>query len=101
LMHVKTRFLHLVDFGNHRPTPGPFDGLYDVPIATAQTRRRDINLLRAPDLLKAFEESGVATTQVPYAFAAPDEMCSLHADWSTRYDPATLALKTAIFASRV
>ncbi len=98
LMAPDGRFLHLVDFGNHRPTPGPFDGLYDR--APEEVRRRDINLSRATDILRMFEASGLSTAMVPYASAAPDEIGLVHPAWRTRYDDATLAIKTAIFASR-
>lgn len=99
LTRETSRFVHLVDFGNHRSTAGPFDGIYDLPHAVARQRRQDINLLRASDLLDMFRTTGVAVAMVPYASAAPDEICPIHPDWSARYDEETLALKTAIFAS--
>src|SRR5581483_7970910 len=44
----QTRFLHLVDFGNHYPTGNPFDGLYEQPPADYIAKRgKAINLLRA------------------------------------------------------
>ncbi|MGE4220505.1 MAG: methyltransferase domain-containing protein [Alphaproteobacteria bacterium] len=94
------RFLHLVDFGNHRPTPGPFDGLYDRTPEAARRRRRDINLLRASDILHMFEANDTATALVPYASVAPDEIGPVDPAWRAQYDDATLAIKTAIFASR-
>ena len=100
LMAQDGRFLHLVDFGNHRPTPGPFDGLYDRDPEEVRRRRRDINLSRASDILHMFKACNVSAAMVPYASAAPDEIGLVHPAWRTRYDDETLALKTAIFASR-
>ena len=54
----QTRFLHLVDFGNHYPTGNPFAGLYEQPPADYIARRgKAINLLRAPDVEKLFDGS--------------------------------------------
>ncbi len=47
IQNAQTRFLHLVDFGNHYPTGNPFDGLYAQPPDEYLARRgKAINLLR-------------------------------------------------------
>ena len=54
----QTRFLHLVDFGNHYPTGNPFDGLYEQPPDDYIARRgKAINLQRAPDVLEPVRAS--------------------------------------------
>ena len=52
-------YLHLVDFGNHRSTPGPFDGIYDTePEDYLRRYGRSINLVRPKEMLALFHDAG-------------------------------------------
>ena len=60
IQHAKTRFLHLVDFGNHYPTGNPLDGLYEQPRDDYIARRgKAMNLLRAPDIDALFKSRNI------------------------------------------
>lgn len=92
-----SRFLHLVDFGNHRATRNPFDGVYAVEPDIYRARVDDsINLLRAPDMVTLFEASGFTANLVPY-YVSPEfhdgKICEY---WRARYTDEVLFLKAAI-----
>lgn len=92
------RFLHLVDFGNHRSTASPFKDMYSMePEAYFQKFGRHINLLRLPDVARCLRESQFDHVTVPYySFDEfyDDEIC----DYWKRYDMEELFIKTVIFA---
>ena len=55
-----TRFLHLVDFGNHYPTGKPFEGLYEHPPADYIARRgQGDQSLRVSDIARLFAKFGI------------------------------------------
>ncbi len=96
----ETRFLHLVDFGNHYPTPSPFDGLYDAPPETYIARRgKAINLLRASDVDRIFRDFNIVARVIPsrtMPSGGPDRVSRW---WSERYDDDTLSTQLALVAS--
>jgi hypothetical protein len=93
------RFIHLVDFGNHRSRREPFAGLYEVePEAYLATHGRGINLLRGVDVLRCFRDQGFAATLVPYYSAEEFYQGEVAEYWSDRYQPAELFLKVALIA---
>lgn len=93
----QTRFLHLVDFGNHYPTGNPFVGLYDQPAADYIARRgKAMNLLRAPDIAALF-----ASRNIPARVIATRKMngplpAVPHSWWRERYDDDALATQLAL-----
>jgi hypothetical protein len=95
----QTRFLHLVDFGNHYPTAGPFDGLYEAPPeAYIAHRGKAINLLRMPDIAERFAAHGIAATLIPTR-TLPDSMPGRIAGWwRERYDDDALCTQLALVA---
>ena len=94
---LQTRFLHLVDFGNHYPTGNPFDGLYEQPPADYIARRgRAINLLRAPDVLALFTRRGIAARSVASRTLRESYAGAIHAWWRERYDEAALFTQLAL-----
>ena len=69
--NAATRFLHLVDFGNHYPTGNPFDGLYEQPPADYIARRgQAINLLRGARRCDLFAQHGIAARMIAVAHDA-------------------------------
>jgi hypothetical protein len=90
IQDADTRFLHLVDFGNHYPTANPFEGLYEQPPQDYIARRgKAINLHRAPDVAKAFAEHGVKARLIPSRDAREGYRGSIHPYWR-RYDDDAL-----------
>ena len=95
----KTRFLHLVDFGNHYPTINPFVGLYGQPPADYIARRgKAINLQRAPDVAKLFESRGIRARVVPSRVLDGNHGEAIHPWWRERYDDAALFTQLALVA---
>jgi hypothetical protein len=93
----QTRFLHLVDFGNHYPTGSPFEGLYEqLPAAYIAKRGKAINLLRASDVLALFTRHGIAAKSV--ASRVLPQPSALHPWWRERYDDAALFTQLALIA---
>jgi hypothetical protein len=97
IQSAQTRFLHLVDFGNHYPTAAPFEGLYDQPPEMYLARRgKAINLLRAPDVLALFTRHGIAAKCVSSRVLPQSGV--IHPWWRERYDDATLSTQLALIA---
>jgi hypothetical protein len=97
-----SRFLHLVDFGNHRATRNPFDEIYGVEPGDYRARiDNSINLLRAPDMVRSFEASGFAVHLVPYYDAAENHDGQICAYWRDRYSDDELFLKAGILTGSV
>lgn len=95
-----TRFLHLVDFGNHYLTPNPFDGLYEEPPETYIARRgKAINLLRAADVTAFFTEAGVPAVTVATRIVGDTYNGTIHPWWRERYDDEALFTQLALVAS--
>ncbi|MBS28074.1 MAG: hypothetical protein CL566_04000 [Alphaproteobacteria bacterium] len=93
----QTRFLHLVDFGNHYPTASPYDGLYEKPPeAYIEQRGKAINLLRAPDIVETFAAHGIAATLIPTR-KLPGQASEQIGDWwRERYDDDALFTQLAL-----
>ncbi len=99
IQNERTRFLHLVDFGNHYPTGNPFDGLYEQPPADYLARRgKAINLARAPDVEKLFAQHGIAARLIPSRVMAEAYSGTVHPWWRERYDDAALFTQLALVA---
>jgi hypothetical protein len=99
IQNERTRFLHLVDFGNHYPTGNPFDGLYEQPPADYIARRgKAINLARAPDVEKLFAQHAIAARLIPSRVMAEAYSGTVHPWWRERYDDAALFTQLALVA---
>ena len=99
IQNERTRFLHLVDFGNHYPTGNPFDGLYAQPPADYIARRgKAINLARAPDVAKLFAQHGIAARLIPSRVMDDSYAGTVHPWWRERYDDAALFTQLALVA---
>lgn len=95
----QTRSLHLVNLGNHYPTPNPFAGLYaQTPADYVRRRGKAINLLRAPDIGEAFRAGGLAVEVVPARVLAGSDLGPVHPWWRERYDEAALSIQLALVA---
>jgi hypothetical protein len=91
----QTRFLHLVDFGNHYPTVNPFDGLYRQPPADYIAKRgKAINLLRLPDVLALFARHGIPVQSIPSRVLP--HPTAIHSWWRERYDDAALSTQLVL-----
>ena len=96
---ASTRFLHLVDFGNHYPTGNPFDGLYEQPPADyIAWRGKAINLLRAPDIVAAFAKDKIAARLIPSRVVRDGYRGRIHPYWRERYDDAGLFTQLGLVA---
>lgn len=101
LSHRRTRFLHLVNFSNHRNRAHPFAGMYAMPPDLYRERYgRHVNLLRPSDMQTAFEAAGIRARCVPMD-VRPDAIGAAGIDswWAERYDRDELAVRTALFLS--
>ncbi|MDP6391135.1 MAG: hypothetical protein QF654_14660 [Alphaproteobacteria bacterium] len=99
LMAPSARFLHLVNFGNHRDKDWPFTRIYDMP--PRQYRLRfgpHINLARPSDVMAGFAKAGLNSVLVPVD-RRPDLVEAVHPYWSERYDRDELAIRTALVVS--
>ena len=100
IQNKSTRFLHLVDFGNHYPTGNPFDGLYEQPPADYIARRgKAINLLRAPDVESLFVRHGIPVNVIASRIMRDGFTGAIHPWWRERYDDAALFTQLALVAS--
>jgi hypothetical protein len=98
----QTRFLHLVDFGNHYPTGNPFDGLYEQPRDDYIARRgKAMNLLRAPDIDGLFKARGIPAAIVPSRVIKGSYGGTIHPWWRQRYDDDGLFTQLALIAGPV
>ena len=96
----QTRFLHLVDFGNHYPTTNPFEGLYEQPAEDYIARRgKAINCLRAPHIADAFARAGIEARIIPSRRAEDGYRGTVHPSWRSRYDNDALFTQLALVAS--
>ena len=94
------RFIHLVDFGNHRGTRGPFDGMYSMELQEYFSRYgKKINLARASDVLRCLREAGFDAVMVPYYSYEEHYDERIHSYWSERYSEEDLFLKAALFVN--
>ncbi|MDA0786586.1 MAG: hypothetical protein O3B37_09875 [Proteobacteria bacterium] len=97
---ARTRFLHLVDFGNHYPTASPFDGLYErPPEAYIRQRGQAINLLRAPDIADSFAAHGISAVLIPARKLADHASGTVDGWWRERYDDDALFTQLALVVS--
>lgn len=97
-----TRFLHLVDFGNHYPTGNPLDGLYDQPRDDYIARRgKAMNLLRAPDIGALFKSRDIPARVVPSRNVGETYRGTIHPWWRERYDDTALFTQLALVAGPV
>lgn len=95
----QTRFLHLVDFGNHYPTGNPLAGLYEQPPEIYIARRgKAMNLLRAPDIAKLFAARGIPARVIPSRMAKETYRGTIHPWWRERYDDDALYTQLALVA---
>ena len=93
----QTRFLHLVDFGNHYPTANPFEGLYGQPPDDYIARRgKAMNLLRAPDVLSLFTRHGISTALIASRVQREAFTGAIHPWWRERYNDDALFTQLAL-----
>lgn len=99
---AQSRFLHLVDFGNHYPTVNPFEGLYEQPPEEYIARRgKAINLLRCTDIAALFERRGIAARVVVSRQASANYRGSVHPWWRERYSDDALFTQLVLVAGPV
>ncbi len=99
---AQTRFLHLVDFGNHYPTGNSFDGLYEQPSADYIARRgKAINMLRAPDVAKLFASRGIPARLIASRIVGDSYAGTIHPWWRERHDDTALFTQLALIVGPV
>ena len=97
----QTRFLHLVDFGNHYPTLNPLEGLYEQPPEAYIARRgHAINLLRSSDVAHLFAANRLEARVIPSRAVRDTYRGSIHPWWKERYDEGALFTQLALVAGR-
>lgn len=95
----QTRFLHLVDFGNHYPTVNPFEGLYEQPAEAYIARRgKAINCYRASDVAALFKAHGIPAAVIASRMAKEAYAGTIHDSWRRRYDDDALFTQLALVA---
>jgi hypothetical protein len=93
------RFIHLVDFGNHRKAASPFSGIYDrLPEEHWARFGRGINLLRPTEILSILQRQW--PSQMVPLYPAPEGYNEpILPFWRERHSSEHLFLKVALFAS--
>ena len=95
----KTRFLHLVDFGNHYLTGNPFEGLYEQPPEEyIALRGKAINLARCSDVESLFVHKGIPARVIPSRVVKATYRGAIHPWWRERYDDRALFTQLALIA---
>lgn len=103
LVGAHTRQFHAVDFGNHKPTGNPFEGLYTAPKDERTAGRRSdlINMLRPSEVAELFATRGIRVEVIPYIVWEQSNLGGqVHPYW-LEYSPADLFTKVAFFVDRV
>ena len=93
------RFMHMVNFGNHRNRVSPFATIYEMaPEEYHRLYGAHINLFRPSDVEEFFAAAGIETKMTiidqPKAMLAK---LKLHPYWQGRYTLDELAIRTGIF----
>ncbi len=93
------RFMHLVNFGNHRNRTSPFETIYEMPPAEYRVKfGRHINLLRATDVFELFIGAEIDVNMIVVDQPADKvELVRLHSYWQEHYEMDDLAVRTALF----
>jgi hypothetical protein len=93
------RFVHLVDFGNHRATRNPFSGMYSLePETYFEKYGRAINLTRPSEMLQMFRQAGYEASLIPYYETHENYEEQVIPYWQNRYSDEELFLKAALVA---
>ena len=93
----ETRFIHLVDFGNHYPTENPFEGLYEqAPEQYIARRGQAINMYRAPDVISYFHQNRIPARLIESRVVRPPYDGPIHSWWKERYDVQALFTQLAL-----
>jgi hypothetical protein len=102
LCAADVRFLHLVDFSNHRGTKNPFDDMYaELPGEYFTQHKDSINLIRPPEILRAMKTAGFDAAVSPYGSSPEFFSGTIHPHWSDRFTEDELFLQTALFHNNV
>ena len=93
------RFMHLVNFGNHRNRTSPFETIYEMPPAEYHVKfGRHINLSRATDVFESFVRAEIDANMIVVDQPADKvELVRLHTYWQEHYEMDDLAVRTALF----
>jgi len=93
------RFLHLVDFGNHRKTPDPFEEIYGQPPDVYVSKYgQHINLIRPNEMLALVRAARFDVELVPYYRADEAARPPLDPQWQAKLASEDLFLKAGLIA---
>jgi len=93
------RQIHLIDFGNHRSTQSPFEGIYQWPREKTPTRGwASLNLLKPSEALAVFKDAGFEAQLIPYYRGQEPHRETIHPWWRERYDDDDLFTKAGLLA---
>ncbi len=94
-----TRFLHLVNFGNHRNRTSPFETIYEMPPADYRIKvGGHINLRRATDVFESFAGAEIDAKMIVVDQSADKvEIVRMHTYWREHYEMDDLSIRTALF----
>ena len=97
------RFMHLVNFGNHRDRLSPFSTIYEMsPSDYRSLYGNHINLWRPSDVRAAFSAAGIEAEMT--IVDQPHEKVAgvdVHTHWKDRYCTEELAVRTALFCEPI
>ena len=97
------RFMHLVNFGNHRDRLSPFSTIYEMSPSDYRSRYGNhINLWRPSDVRAAFAAAGIEAEMT--IVDQPHEKVAgvdVHTHWKDRYCTEELAVRTALFCEPI
>lgn len=91
------RFIHLVNFGSHRPARNPFQPLYSVsPESFRAKYGNKINMIRYPEMLDLFNAAGLPARMVPLYTSPYEFEGDVHPAWADRFSWEELWTKAAL-----
>lgn len=102
-LNDKGRFLHSVDFGNHKRTKNPFDDIYNNSMKECTKKFGDkINLITPSKMLDVFRKSSYLNPQlIPYYYSSEGFEKKIHKDWERQLDKNDYFLKVGIIAGPI
>jgi SAM-dependent methyltransferase len=95
------RFLHSVNFSDHRDKAEPFKNIYTrMPEQFFSVFGLSLNLYRPSEVRRALESAGFETRMTPYVVREDLVPERIHPHWRDGFDRRELAVRVALFSGK-
>ncbi|MDC0074733.1 methyltransferase domain-containing protein [Alphaproteobacteria bacterium] len=103
LLNNNGRYLHGIDFGNHKKTKNPFEDIYTLSRSEYKIKfGNKINLLTPNEILSQFESAGFSNPKImPYYFSKENFNGTIHPEWKKRLKKEEIFLKFGLIAGPI